>query len=223
MTPQTKPTIPSFIITATLGASSKNTETAAEINFAGNGIHYYYPQNVADINLKRKNPARKSDQIIRWRETARNDLISANWLYSLCEMNPNWFPWVPWVLPYNWVYLIAFDSIEKALKTVMIACGIDYSHLPKQHDICGYIKCLVSAQDKNWQLAKFKQFEGEVEKVQRYYYRTRWPNLYDNCYCYRDVCIPMKHFYKSDAYGILCLAQSIIDKMDEILNQTYYM
>lgn len=104
----------------------------------------------------------------------------------------------------------------------MIAWGIDYSHLPKQHDICGYINCLVSAKDKNSQFVKFKQFEDKVEEAQYYYYRARWPDYYGDCSHNRYmICIPRDHFSQSHARDILDLAQNIIKTMDEILGPIY--
>lgn len=203
-----------------------------EINI-GNGINYP-TNNVADINktiFSKKKPPRpvgKPDEITRWRNTAMSDFFYAGWLYNLCTMYHHNLPpipyyWVPPNPPYNWVYVIALDSVEKALKAVMIAWGIDFSHLPKQHDICGYINCLVSAQDKNDQFRKFELFRNEVEKAQYFYYRTRWPNWYGYCYHTGYTCIPSDHFSHLEALNILCLAQHIINIMNELLDSIYYV
>lgn len=185
------------------------------------GIKNPPPHKVPNIKIIISNPVREPDEISRWRDTAKSDFMQAEWLYKLCVIHRYYLPSVlHYCVPlYNWVYVIAFDSIEKALKAVMIAWKIiDSSSIPTHHNIFTYIKLLVS--HNNDQSVKFKQFENEVENLQCTYnnYGARWPNFHANCYHHEDTCIPRDHFSQSDAYNILCLAQNIIDTMAEILD-----
>lgn len=64
-----------------------------------------------------------------------------------------------------------------------------------------------------------EDLSDEMKIFNYYYYATRCPNWWHGCGCGVPNCIPSDHFDQHDAEAVLCLAQAIVDVMDQILSQ----
>lgn len=152
----------------------------------------------------------------QWQITAWSDFYFAKWLYEILRNYPYY--------PYNWVCLIAFDCIEKAMKATMLAKDILNDDDLLEHCVDKYINRLAKC-DPDFEI--FKNEFKQMNLNKKYGYKTRWPNQHAECsihgtYNHKSHCIPRDHFSQLDAFSILYLAKRVLVTMDMKLKELGY-
>lgn len=154
-----------------------------------------------------KNKVRDWRQVVdQWKKTAGSDLKVAQWLFRLYEEKYYCSDELD-SPPYNWICLISFDCIEKALKGTMIALWILKKDDLCYHDIQHYVDSLDKAVHN-----QFKELKRRVGFVKKFYFKTRWPNQHGN------GCTPGDYFNKELAMTLLCLADDVFNSVNKILD-----